>query len=162
MASTIKKVLFGAGLGLAGTTAIYLYKERTREEQEGEGSKMNKETPQSKARVFPFTKMPGSDIKWEDNKIEKEGVQREDPKQSPAKGFKRDKEYHDSKKDEDDSAKRSLIGDAKTALHKTKEALHSEREEKKEEETGLFSWFMGRQKAEEMGTDDKGKEEKKE
>ena len=164
MASTIEKVLFGAGLGLAGTAAIYLYKERKREEQEREGSNVNMDTPQSKARVFPFTKTPGS---WriqpllEDDKKEKVEVPEEDPKQSP------EKVNRDSKEGEDDSGnekpKRSLIEDAKTALHKTKEALHGEREEKKEEEeVGLFSWFMGRQKAEEEGAEDKKNEEKKE
>ena len=171
MASTIEKVLFGAGLGLAGTAAIYLYKERKREEQEREGSNVNMDTPQSKARVFPFTKTPGS---WriqpllEDDKKEKVEVPEEDPKQSPEKGVNKEKVNRDSKEGEDDSGnekpKRSLIEDAKTALHKTKEALHGGgREEKKEEEeVGLFSWFMGRQKAEEEGAEDKKNEEKKE
>ena len=76
----IEKVLFGAGLGLAGTAAIYLYRERKREEQERQRSEVNMEIPQSKARVFPSTEMPRKDIKLEDNKKEKVEVPEEDPK----------------------------------------------------------------------------------
>ena len=149
MASAIEKVLLGAGFGLAGTAAIYLYKERKREEHERD---VNEQTPQSKA-IDAKAKMPGS---W------RSPVPEDDPKQSPEKGVNKGKDNQDSKEDEDDSGndkpKRSLIEDAKTALHKTKEALHGEREEKKEEEeVGLFSWFVGRRKAE-----DKKNEEKKE
>ena len=161
MASAIEKVLFGAGLGLTGIAAVYLYKERKREEREREGSKVNVDVPQSKARAFPFTKMPRSDIKLEDNKIEQE-FQQEDSKQSPEEGAKKGKDNQASKEGEDDSGnakpKPSLTEDAKTALHKTKDALLGDQEEKKEEEPGLFSWFMGRQKAEEQGAEEKKNE----
>ena len=156
MASAIEKVLFGAGLGLTGITAVYLYKERKREEREREGSKVNVDVPQSKARAFPFTKMPRSDIKLEDNKIEQE-FQQEDSKQSPEDGAKKGKDNQASKEGEDDSGnakpKPSLTEDAKTALHKL-----GDQEEKKEEEPGVFSWFMGRQKAEEQGAEEKKNE----
>ena len=128
MASKIEKVLFGAGLGLAGSAAIYLYRRR-REEQERDGSNVNMEVPQSKAKSFPFTKMPGSDIKGEGNFREKADVLGEHTKQLP-------------KKD-------------KSALDKKKETLHGNQEEKKGEDVALFSWFMGRQGNEDRGAEEK-------
>ena len=165
MASTIEKVLFSVGLGLAGTAAIYLYKEKKREGQEREGSKAKVETQQSKARVFPFTKMPEIDIKVEDNKVDKVEVPKEKPKQPLGKPSETGKGIQDSKEGENgpknDNPKRSLIEDAKTALHKAKDALHGEQEETKEEKVGLFSWLMGKPKVEEQGAEENKNKEKK-
>ena len=183
MASTVEKFLLGAGLGLAGTAAVYLYRERRREEQERAkvetpngktggfpfikmperetkqedkmaGAKVG-EAPQSKLRGFPFTKMPGSETKPEpEDKTEREkgdDAPKADPKQS------QEVEDHPG----EDKSKRSLIEDAKTVVHKAKGALHGEGEEKKEEEVGLFSWFVGRQKAEEKDTEKRKDEDEK-
>lgn len=162
MASTIEKALLGAGLALAGTATIYLYWHR---EQDGEKkSKLAVETPEGKTRVFPFTMKPGNDIKpgSEIEKAKVDDVPHEDHKQSQG--------VEDNSGS--DRSMRSLIEDAKTVLQKTMDALHGEGEEEntleekeeeliikviKEEEVGLFSWFMGKQNAEEEGTDTEGK-----
>ena len=184
MASTVEKLLFGAGLGLAGTAAIYLYRERRREEQERakvetpngktggfpfikmperetkqESNKTEEakvgDAPQSKLRGFPFTKMPGSETKPEPE----DGTEKEKGADAPTSDPNQSQEIEDHPGK--DKSKRSLIKDAKTVVHKAKGALHGEGEEKKDEEVGLFSWLMGRQKAEEEDTEKRKDEDEK-
>ena len=136
--------------------------EKKREMQQGEGPKVDIEIPYSKARPFPFTKMPGSNTKVEDGNAKKEAVPEKGPEKPLDEGIIKKKDSDDSKKGQHDSGnedpERSMKEDTNTALNKMKEAPHDEQEEKKgEDAVGIFSWFMGRQKAEEQ----QGAEEEK-
>ena len=136
--------------------------------QQGEGPKVDIEIPYSKARPFPFTKMPGSNTKVEDDNIKKEAVPEEGLEKPLDEGIIKKKDSDDSKKGQHDSGnedpERPMKEDANTALHKTKEAPHGEQENRKGEDAiGIFSWFMGRQKVEEQqGAEEEKNEEKKE
>ena len=177
MASAMEKVLFAAGLGLAGTAAICLYMEKRREQQESEGPKADIEIPQSKVRPFPFTKMPERNTKVEDDNTKKEAVPEEGPEKPVDESIIKKKDSDDSKqgkhdpgnenpersmKEDANSALHKMKEDANKALHKMTEAPHGEQEEKKGEDTGLFSWLMGRQKVKKQGAEDDKNEEKKE
>ena len=135
--------------------------------QQGEGPKVDIEIPQSKARPFPFTKMPRSNTKVEDDEIKKAAVPEEDPKKPLNEGIIKKKDSDDSKEGKHDSGnedpERSMKEDTNTALNKMKEAPHDEQEEEKgEDAVGIFSWFMGRKKVKEQGAEEEKNEEKKE
>ena len=168
MASAMEKVLFAAGLGLAGTAAVCLYMEKKREQQQGEGPKVDIEIPKGKVRPFPFTKMPERSPQVEDDNTKKEAVPEKGPEKPLDEGITKKKDHDDSKEGKHDfgneNSEPSMKEDANTALHKMKElhtalhkmeeAPHGEQEEKKGEDAGLFSWFMGWQKVKEQGAED--------